>query len=132
MLRLKFCFFAGIFLTGILALAAENSADHGFLLYVASSRGDDISIIDLSSLKVTGQLKAGLRVHGVCVQADGKRLFATVESDQTLRIIDTENQQTIGPNGVVSMPGSVAAGAERNRPTSASAKCTKLLVTTTV
>ena len=35
-------------------------------------------------------------MHGVCVQADGKRLFVTVETDHTLRIIDTATQQTIG------------------------------------
>jgi YVTN family beta-propeller protein len=109
MWRFRFCLLAGFFFAGILALATENSADHNFLLYVASSRGDDISIVDLSSFKVIGQLKAGLRVHGVCVQADGKRLFATVESDQTLRIIDTESQQTIGTVKVSGRPNQCAS-----------------------
>src|ERR1700688_4695370 len=79
----------------VLAWSADNSAARNFKLYVGNSRGDDISIIDMSSLKVTGEIKAAERVHGVCVQADGKRLFVTTETDHSLRIIDTETRQNI-------------------------------------
>ena len=109
MLRSKFRLFAGMFLGFILALGANNSAAQNFKLYVANSRGDDISIIDLASLKVTGDIKAGERVHGVCTQADGKHLFATVETDQTLRIIDTVTQQTIATVKVSGRPNQCAA-----------------------
>jgi YVTN family beta-propeller protein len=88
--------------------SAENAAAQTFKLYVGNSRGDDISIIDMSSLKVTGVIKAGERVHGVCVQADGKRLFATVESDHTLRIVDTAAQQTIATIKVTGRPNQCA------------------------
>jgi YVTN family beta-propeller protein len=86
-----------------------QTAAPDFKLYVGNSRGDDISIVDMASLKVTGTIKAGERVHGVCVQADGKRLFATVESDHTLRIIDTATQQTIGTVKVSGRPNQCAA-----------------------
>jgi YVTN family beta-propeller protein len=109
MLRSKFFLFAGTFLGCILAVGADNSAAQTFKLYVGNSRGDDISVIDLSSLKVTGEIKAGERVHGVCVQADGKRLFATVETDHTLRIIDTASQQTIATVKVSGRPNQCAA-----------------------
>jgi serine/threonine-protein kinase len=59
-------------------------------------------------LKVTGEIKAGDRVHGVCLQADGKRLFVTVETDQTLRIIDTATQQTVGTVKVSGRPNQCA------------------------
>ena len=98
----KFRLLAGMFLGCILVLGADNSAAQSFKLYVGNSRGDDISVVDLASLKVTGEIKAGEHVHGVCVQADGKRLFATVEVDHTLRIIDITSQQTIG---TVKLPG---------------------------
>jgi YVTN family beta-propeller protein len=109
MLRSKFRLFAGMFLGCMLALGADDSAAQNFKLYVGNSRGDDISVIDLASLKVTGELKAGERVHGVCLQADGKRLFATVETDQTLRIIDTASQQTIATVKVSGRPNQCAA-----------------------
>jgi YVTN family beta-propeller protein len=85
-----------------LAWGADNSAAQTFKLYVGNSRGDDISVVDMVSLKVTGTIQAGERVHGVCAQADGKRLFATVETDHTLRIIDTGNQQTVA---TIKLPG---------------------------
>jgi YVTN family beta-propeller protein len=85
-----------------LAWGADNSAAQTFKLYVGNSRGDDISVVDLASLKVTGTIQAGERVHGVCVQADGKHLFATVETDHTLRIVDTASQQTVA---TIKLPG---------------------------
>jgi len=66
-------------------------------LYVGNSRGRNISIIDLISLQVTGTIDVGgERVHGVAVQSDGRRLFTTVESDHTLRIIDTTTNKIVG------------------------------------
>ena len=109
MLRSRFFLFAGMFLACILSLGGRNSAAQNFKLYVGNSRGDDISIVDMGSLKVTGEIKAGERVHGVCVQADGKRLFATVETDHTLRIIDTASRQTVATVKVSGRPNQCAA-----------------------
>src|SRR5580700_10988682 len=109
MFRSEFWRFVGMLLTCILALGADNSAPQSFILYVGNSRGDDISVIDMASLKVTGDIKAGERVHGVCLQADGKRLFVTVETDHTLRIIDTATQKTIGTVKVTGRPNQCAA-----------------------
>ena len=100
--------FGTLLISGV-AWGAESSAVPDFRLYVGNSRGDDISVIDMASLKVTGDIKAGERVHGVCLQADGKRLFVTVETDHTLRIIDTGTQQTIGTVKVTGRPNQCAA-----------------------
>src|ERR1700757_475722 len=99
----------GALLISVVAWGAESSTVPDFKLYVGNSRGDDISVIDMASLTVTGDIKAGERVHGVCVQADGKRLFVTVETDHTLRIIDTATQQTIGTVKVTGRPNQCAA-----------------------
>jgi YVTN family beta-propeller protein len=109
MLPSKFHLFAGMFLACIMVLAADNAAAQSFKLYVGNSRGEDISVVDTASWKVTGAIKAGERIHGVCVQADGKRLFATVESDHTLRIIDTASQQTIATVKVSGKPNQCAS-----------------------
>jgi YVTN family beta-propeller protein len=82
-------------------------------VYVGNSLGNDISVIDLKTMKVTGGIVLGDHPHGVTAQPDGRRLFATVESDHTLRIIDTStdkitdsipltgkpNQPAVTPNG---------------------------------
>lgn len=84
-----------------LLLCATVCSAENLRLYVGNSRGDDVSVVDLTSLKVTGDIKLGERVHGVAVQPDGKRLFATVESDNTLRIVDlkTGGMETIKVSG---------------------------------
>jgi YVTN family beta-propeller protein len=78
---------------GCLLLYSGTSDAQNLRLYVGNSRGDDICVVDLASLKVVGDIKLGERVHGVAVQPDGKVMFATVESDHTLRIVDTKTRQ---------------------------------------
>ncbi len=98
--------FSCIFIWSAEYSTAQSAQD--YTLYVGNTRGDDISVVDMASMKVTGVIKAAERVHGLCVQADGKRLFATVESDHTLRIIDTANQQTVGTIKVTGRPNQCA------------------------
>ena len=104
----KLCFAARILLSGILMSCAGTAAAENQWLYVGNSRGDDISIVDLASLKVIGDIKLGERIHGVALQPDGKRLFATVESDHTLRIIDTATRQMVGTVKVSGRPNQIA------------------------
>ncbi|MBV9479397.1 MAG: beta-propeller fold lactonase family protein [Acidobacteria bacterium] len=84
------------FCTCILLWSMPASAQGDLWLYVGSSRGDEVSIVDMNSLKLVGDVKAGERVHGVCLEPSGQRLFLTVESDHTLRIVDTVSQKTVG------------------------------------
>lgn len=88
---------------------SPHSLAQGTLLYVGNSRGDDISIIDLSSMKLIGAIKlGGERVHGVTVQPDGRRLFTTTEADHALRIVDTATNQVIGAVQLPGIPNQVA------------------------
>ncbi len=70
--------------------------------YVTNSLGDSITVIDLSTLKTTGTIKVGKRVHGVCAQADGQKLFTTIESERTLKVIDTATNQV---TATIPLPG---------------------------
>lgn len=108
MLKPRLCVVVWIALTCMLAWAESKPEAENQLLYVGNSRGDDISIVDLNSFKVVGDIKLGDRIHGVTVQPDGKRLFVTVESDHTLRIVDTATRQTIGSVKVSGRPNQVA------------------------
>src|SRR6202795_1228539 len=96
MARSVFYLLVGMLLSSIVGFAADNSATQKLVLYVGNSRGDDINIIDMESLNVIGDIKEGDRIHGVCVSPDGKKLFVTVESDHSLRIIDTATRTTFG------------------------------------
>jgi YVTN family beta-propeller protein len=108
MLQLRRCIAVWIVLSSILAWAEGKPSAENLRLYVGNSRGDDVSIVDLNSFKVIGDIKLGDRIHGVTVQPDGKRLFVTVESDHTLRIIDTTTRQTIASVKVSGRPNQVA------------------------
>ena len=88
---------------GFLALSLQCfSASENFLLYVGNSRGDDVSVVDLASLKVVGDITVGPRVHGLALTQDGRRLFTTSEIDHSLIISDTETHKIIG---TVKLPG---------------------------
>jgi YVTN family beta-propeller protein len=58
-------------------------------LYVANSAGDNIHVVDLTTLAVIGEIKTGEHPHGAAVSGDGRRFFTTVESDNQLLVIDT-------------------------------------------
>lgn len=79
------------------------------LLYVGDSTGSDISVIDPGSLKLIDRITLGERVHGLAVAASGQKLFATVESDHTLRIIDTATDQQVAAVPLTGRPNQCAA-----------------------
>lgn len=77
-------------------------------LYVGNSTADNISVIDLNSLKVVGDIHVGPHVHGMAVQADGSRLFTTSEGDNTLRIFDTSTNKLISEIKLTGRPNQCA------------------------
>jgi YVTN family beta-propeller protein len=84
-------------------LAAQNAR-----LYVDNSGGDNVTIIDLKSLKAVGDIRLGRNIHGMAVQADGRRLFSTVESDNTLRVVDTASGKTLATIKLTGRPNQCA------------------------
>jgi YVTN family beta-propeller protein len=79
------------------------------MLYVANSQGDDISIIDLATQMLVKTLKVGPIVHGVCAQADGRRAFATIESEHSLKVIDTRTNTVTDTIPLGGQPNECAA-----------------------
>jgi YVTN family beta-propeller protein len=88
--------------TGIVLLAAAATTAASpqggarTLLYVDNSLGDDITVIDLGTLKVTDTIKVGNLPHALCAPADGRRLFTTIESENNLKTIDTITGRVLG------------------------------------
>jgi YVTN family beta-propeller protein len=86
------CMFAGLVCT--VTISAPLWAQ-GYRLYVDNSNDQTVSVIDLNSLKVVDDIKIGASlIHGLALRPDGKLLFVTVESDHTLRIVDTSTNET--------------------------------------
>jgi YVTN family beta-propeller protein len=84
-----------VLVSAILLWSGVCVAQDNLRLYVGNSRGDDVDVIDMGSLKVIADIKAGERVHGVCLEPTGRWLFLTVESDHTLRIVNTTTLKTV-------------------------------------
>lgn len=83
----KFTLFAAALLAASLTMAQAATRS---ILYVGNSQGDDITIIDLPTQKVLKTLKVGHLVHGICAQGDGRKAFVTIESNNTLKVLDTK------------------------------------------
>jgi YVTN family beta-propeller protein len=89
--------------------AAPASAGARTLLYVDNSLGDDITVIDLGTLKVVDTIKVGNQPHGLCAPADGRRLFTTIESERNLKTIDTLTGKILDTIPVTGRPNECAA-----------------------
>jgi YVTN family beta-propeller protein len=81
---------------------ANSGENHAFRLYVGNSMDNDVSVIDLDSLKIVEDLHVGPHVHCVALSPDGRRLFTTTEEDNTLVISDAASGKILGS---VKMPG---------------------------
>ncbi|HEX4810197.1 MAG TPA: YncE family protein [Bryobacteraceae bacterium] len=97
-----------LFLTATLYPPARAANASG-RLYVTNSLGDDITVIDLQSLKAVQDIKVGMEVHGICAPADGRRLFTTVESERNLKVIDTETGKILSVIPVTGRPNQCAS-----------------------
>src|SRR3954454_19901312 len=89
-IAIKVC---GSALVWVLMMAPFLRAQN-YRLYVDNSTDKTVSVIDLNSLKVVSDIDMGADlIHGLALGRDGKLLFVTVESDHTLRIVDTATGQ---------------------------------------
>ena len=96
-------------LSAVFAWSSTAEAATRSILYVANSQGDDITIIDMATHKVIKTLKVGPLVHGVCAQADGRRAFVTVESENALKVIDTRTNEVTDTIPLGGKPNQCAA-----------------------
>jgi YVTN family beta-propeller protein len=78
-------------------------------LYVTNSQGDDVTVIDLGTLRAIGDIKVGERVHGVCAPANGRELFTTIESENKLKVIATATDRVTDAIPLTGTPNQCAA-----------------------
>ncbi len=60
--------------------AAPESRHTAHKLYVASSAGDDIHVIDTATNRVINRVRVGTEPHGLAATASGDRMFITIEN----------------------------------------------------
>ena len=97
---------------GILLLfwgAVSASGAASMRLYVTNSLGDDISVIDLATLKRVQTFKVGEHVHGICAGSDTRSFFVTIESEHNLKIVDARTGRILGAIPLTGRPNQCAA-----------------------
>jgi YVTN family beta-propeller protein len=94
--------------------AAQPGAKPGAkpVIYVGNSFGDDIAAIDAATGKTIATIKVGQTVHAICAQADGRKVFTTVESAKTLNVIDTATNKVTDTIALPGQPNQCAATAD--------------------
>lgn len=81
------------------------------MLYVTNSGGNNVSVINLDSMKIVDDLVVGNKPHGVCAPANGRTVFVTVMSTSVMKIVETATNKITGTISLVSHP----SGAEPNQ-----------------
>jgi YVTN family beta-propeller protein len=87
----------------------DAAANGKMKLYVTNSLGDDITVIDLATLRVVDDIKVGKHVHGIAAPADGRRLFLTIESERNLKVVDTETDKIVDIIALTGRPNQCAS-----------------------
>lgn len=68
-----------------------------------------MTVVDLSTFKTIADIKVGDQVHGVCAPVDGRFVFATVESEKKLKIIDTASHEITASVALTGKPNQCAS-----------------------
>lgn len=89
--------------------AVSTSGASSMRLYVTNSLGDDITVIDLATLKPVTTFKVGEQVHGICAGSDTRSFFVTIESERNLKIVDARTGRILGAIPLTGRPNQCAA-----------------------
>lgn len=95
---------------GVATMGFGMSQEHRrrSVLLVTNSEGDDISVIDLEHLTVAGVWKVGERPHGIAVPANGHVAYTTIETEKTLKSLDSMSGKVLSTLTVPGRPNQCA------------------------
>jgi YVTN family beta-propeller protein len=79
-------------------------------LYVANGRAKTVSVIDLESLEIVGEVEAGERPWGLALSPDGRRLYTANGPSNDVSVVDTESLTVLLRVAVGESPWGVAIG----------------------
>lgn len=99
-------------LSFLLALPLLGGSVH---IYVANSDGDNITVIDPSTNKVSGEIKVSLHPHGIVSSPDQKRFYVSSEGDNVLDVVDRASSKVIRRIPIGTRPNNVAITPDGHR-----------------
>jgi YVTN family beta-propeller protein len=81
-----------------LGAADQKGMQRAYITILGTKDGgwdNQISVIDLKTMQVAGNIVVGRKPHGAAAQADGHRVFTTIETEKVLKVIDTATDRVI-------------------------------------
>ena len=82
------------------------------ILYVTNSGGNDITLVDVETLKVIGSIETGDTPHGLEASPDGSRIYISGETDDDVVAIDTATSKVLWRAYVGDRPNHIAVSAD--------------------
>src|SRR5262249_46087563 len=77
-------------------------------IYQTNSAGDSVSVIDPATNKVVMKIPNIEAAHGVTFSPDGTKAYFTVESDSTVKAVDTKTGAMLGSVKLTGHPNNIA------------------------
>jgi YVTN family beta-propeller protein len=90
-------------LVAVLPLAAAP-----LRIYVTNSAGDNVTIIDPASDRVTGEFRVSKNPHGIVPSPDGKRFYISSETENVLDVVDRGSFHIIRSVPIGRRPNNIA------------------------
>lgn len=84
----------------------------GKRLYVATGRGNGVTVIDTAAQRVIGHVPAGQRVWGIAISKDGRKVYAAGSLSNTISVIDTASLRVVKTIATGDGPWGLAISAE--------------------
>jgi YVTN family beta-propeller protein len=93
-----------------LALAEDSAAKGRQKLYVTNSAGNDVTVIDVATNKVLGQIEVGPHPHGIAVPSSEDVMYVTIEGSKPGRLvtIDAHTDKVVRSMDVGPAPNQLA------------------------
>jgi len=84
-----------------LGLGIMASPSWAYMVYVSNEKGNSITVLDSTTMKVVKTVPVGQRPRGITISPDGKFIYLCASDDDTIQVIDTADMQVVGtlPSG---------------------------------
>lgn len=99
-------------LLAVLALPFSAAAQSRELIYVANSRADYVSVIDVPGHTEVGRVPGIKHPSGIAVSRDGRRLYVAAEGEPALVAVDTATHRLLWKVPVDPVPHHVAVSGD--------------------
>jgi YVTN family beta-propeller protein len=98
--------------TSLLMFALAGTATAKQKLYVLSSAGDAVNVIDVATDRIVKSIEVGSHPHGIAAPASQEALWVTAEADNQLVLVDTRKDEVVARYPIGRRPNEIDVSAD--------------------